>query len=157
MRVSTFWKDAERLTFCVGMTRENFLSQSCNSFSVFVNIYIYLYLLIFINIYIYLYLPIFINIYIFLYLLIFKYNPGKTNNKFITSQSFLSTDISHQRVQKECDELLVYGLVTRYGPQSVASSSGFFFFLVPNCDILSVSSVFKCNPGRTSNKFITSQ
>ena len=38
---------------------------------------------------------------------IFKYNTGKTNNKFITSQEFLSE--GKRRI-------IVYGLVTRYGP-----------------------------------------
>ena len=32
--------------------------------------------------------------------------------------------ISYRRVQEEIDELLCYGLVTRYGPQSVASAGG---------------------------------
>ena len=32
--------------------------------------------------------------------------------------------VSHGRVQKESDGFIVYGLVTRYGPQSVASASG---------------------------------
>ena len=32
--------------------------------------------------------------------------------------------MSYRRVQKESDELLYIGLVTRYGPQLVASASG---------------------------------
>ena len=32
--------------------------------------------------------------------------------------------VSYRRVQKESDELFVYGSVARYGPQSVASASG---------------------------------
>ena len=47
------------------------------------------------------------------------YNPGKTNNKFITSQSFLSSDITPTSSKgKESDEFIVYGSVTRYGPQT---------------------------------------
>ena len=53
---------------------------------------------------------------------IFKYNPGKTNNKFITSQSFLSSDITPTS-SKGKRRIIVYGLVTRYGPQSVATAS----------------------------------
>ena len=37
---------------------------------------------------------------------------GKTNNQFITSQSFLSSDIKKKAI-------ITYGSVTRYGPQSV--------------------------------------
>ena len=59
---------------------------------------------------------------IFSVLTILKYNPGKTNNKLITSQSFLSSDIvpdklERKRKRRNC---IVYGSVTRYGPQSVA-------------------------------------
>ena len=35
----------------------------------------------------------------------------------------------HRRIEKESVELLYYGLVTRYGPQSVASASGQHFKL----------------------------
>ena len=42
----------------------------------------------------------------------FKYNPGKTNNKFI----YLV--ISYRRVRKRKRRFIVYGLVARYGPQS---------------------------------------
>ena len=45
---------------------------------------------------------------------IFKYNSGKINNKFITSEPTSSR--GKQRIT-------VYGLVTRYGPQSVAQRS----------------------------------
>ena len=38
---------------------------------------------------------------------IFRYNSGKTNDKFITSQQFLSSDIIwYRRARKESDELL---------------------------------------------------
>ena len=42
------------------------------------------------------------------------------NDKFITSRSFLSSDLSYRRVrkEKESDELLYTVWVTRYGPQS---------------------------------------
>ena len=55
---------------------------------------------------------------------IFKYNPGKTIDKFITSQSFLSSYIIPTSLkEKESGELLYTVLVTRYGPQSVVSAS----------------------------------
>ena len=46
---------------------------------------------------------------------------GKTNNKFITSRSFLSSDIMPTSWKKKATNYRIYGLVTRYGPQ-------FFFF-----------------------------
>ena len=49
---------------------------------------------------------------------------GKTDNKFITTQSFLSSDIIPTYVQNESDELLYTVLVTRYGPQSVTEVRG---------------------------------
>ena len=48
--------------------------------------------------------------------------------------------------------VLAYGLVTRYGPQSVASRVCF----APNCNIFSVLSIFKCNLGETNDKFVAS-
>ena len=50
---------------------------------------------------------------------IFKYNPGKTNNKFITFWSFLSicNDIIPTS-SKRRRRFIVYGLVARYGPQT---------------------------------------
>ena len=54
----------------------------------------------------------------------YTYNPGKTNNKFITSRSFLFSDIVSTSSKKESDELLYTVLVTRYGPQLVTSASG---------------------------------
>ena len=63
------------------------------------------------------------NCNIFSVLCIFKYNPGKTDDKFITFQSFPSSDIiPTSSKEKENDELLY--TVTRYGPQLVASASG---------------------------------
>ena len=58
---------------------------------------------------------------LFSVLSIFKWNKmDKTNNKFITSQSFLLSDIIPTSLKgKESDELLLYGSVTRYGLQSV--------------------------------------
>ena len=50
---------------------------------------------------------------------------GKTNNKFITYQQFLSSDIiPTSSKEKESDELLYMVLVARYGPQSIANASG---------------------------------
>ena len=48
----------------------------------------------------------------------------KTNNKPVKSllNNFYPV-ISHRRAQKESVEFVVYGLVTRYGPQSAASAS----------------------------------
>ena len=46
---------------------------------------------------------------------------GETNNKFITSPWFLSSDTDE--LKKKSDELLYTVLVTRYGPQSVASAT----------------------------------
>ena len=63
---------------------------------------------------------------------ILKYNPGETNNKFITSV------ISYGRVQKESDELLY----VRFG-RSLWSAIG-----LP-------AQVVKWKPGKT-NKFINS-
>ena len=55
---------------------------------------------------------------------IFKYNSDKTNNKFISSESFLSSDvIPTNSKEKESDELLYTVLVARYGPQLVASAN----------------------------------
>ena len=55
---------------------------------------------------------------------------GKTNNinlsiniNLLLLSNFYPV-ISYRRVQKISDELLFYDLVTRYGPQSVASASG---------------------------------
>ena len=48
---------------------------------------------------------------------------GKTKNKSITSQSFLSSDITARRVQKKAANYRVLGSVARYGPQSAASAS----------------------------------
>ena len=69
------------------------------------------------------------NCNIFSVLSIFKYNTGKTNDKFISL--FLSLlllnhfypVISHRRVSKRKRRIIVCGSVTRYGPQSVASAS----------------------------------
>ena len=58
------------------------------------------------------------NCNIFSDLSIFKCSPG--NNKFITSQQFLSSDIIIPTNSKRKRRIIVYGLVTRYGPQSVA-------------------------------------
>ena len=84
---------------------------------------------------------------------IFKYNLGKTNDKFITFQSFLSSDIVPTS-SKESDELLYTVLVARYGPQSVNLLR---WNLSQNCNIFSVLSIFKYNVGKTNDKFITSQ
>ena len=56
----------------------------------------------------------------------FKWSKiGKANDKFITSRWFLSSDtIPTSSREKESDELLYKVLVARYGPQSVASASG---------------------------------
>ena len=63
------------------------------------------------------------NCYIFSVLKILKYNPGRTNDKFITSRSFLSSDITPTSSNRK-RRIIVYGLVTRYGPQSAASANG---------------------------------
>ena len=54
--------------------------------------------------------------------------------------------------QKDNDEYIVHGSVTRYGPQSVASASGLTScathvgnFLFQNCNIFSVLTIFKWN------------
>ena len=66
-----------------------------------------------------------------------KYNPDKTNNKFIiTSQSFLSGDViltSSKRKRR-----IVYGSVTRYGPRASCQRKGVNF---QNCNIFSVLSI----------------
>ena len=50
-------------------------------------------------------------------------NPGETNNKlFITSQQFLSSAIIPSSSKRK-RRIIVYGLVTRYDPQSIASAS----------------------------------
>ena len=49
---------------------------------------------------------------------IFKYNPGKTNNKFILNNFY---PVIYRRVQKESDKLLYTVCVTRYGPHLVAN------------------------------------
>ena len=59
---------------------------------------------------------------VFSVLSIFKYNPGKINNQFITSQLFLSSDVPTSPKRKL--RIVVQGSVARYGPQSVASVSG---------------------------------
>ena len=67
--------------------------------------------------------------------------------------------------EKEATNYCVRFGHARYGPQSVASASGFNFwmsrtsrnFLPQNCDIFSVLSIFKYNPGKANNKFITSR
>ena len=59
---------------------------------------------------------------IFSVLSIFKYKSDKTNNKFVTSQSFLFSNIPTSSKRKR--RIIVYGLVSRYGPQSVTSASG---------------------------------
>ena len=49
----------------------------------------------------------------------FNYNTGKINNKFINNFSIISIQwYSYRRVQKRKPRIVVYGLVTRYGPQS---------------------------------------
>ena len=57
------------------------------------------------------------------YLLVFSVYLSKTNNTFITSQWFLSSDITptNSRIKRR---IIAYGLVARYGPQSVASANG---------------------------------
>ena len=51
---------------------------------------------------------------------------GKTNDKFIAFQSFLSSDIPTSSERKR--RIIVYGLVTRYGPQSTATHVENFLF-----------------------------
>ena len=57
----------------------------------------------------------------------------------------------------------MYGLVARYGPQSVANVNGMTcharreLFVPKLQDFLGILGIFKCNPGKTNNKFITSQ
>ena len=75
--------------------------------------------------------------------------------------------MSYRRVQKEkkATNYRMYGSVTRYGPQSVAinllrlndvpRTSRTFF--PKRCNISSVLSIFKYNPGKTNNKFIISR
>ena len=91
--------------------------------------------------------------------------------------------ISYRRIQKDSDELLYRVLVTRYGPQSVAqvvretltSWAGMtrhvrrelfvpklqyflsFKYIIVYIWYIIVLSIFKCNPGKVNNKFITSQ
>ena len=55
----------------------------------------------------------------FKYIYIYIYNPDETNDKLVTSWSFLSGDVAPtSSKEKESDGLLC--TVTRYGPQSVA-------------------------------------
>ena len=65
-----------------------------------------------------------LTILVVLVLSIFKYKAGKTNNKFITSLSFLSGDIISTSSKRK-RRIIVYDSVTRYGPRSVASASGY--------------------------------
>ena len=52
------------------------------------------------------------NCNVFSILIIFEYNPGRTNNKFISSWSFLSTDVvPTSSKEKENDELYTRSLV----------------------------------------------
>ena len=58
--------------------------------------------------------------------------------------------------------IIVYGLVTRYGPQSEQEVNHLALerrldenCLPQNCNILSVLSVFKYNSGKTNNQFVT--
>ena len=56
---------------------------------------------------------------------IFKWDKtGKANDKFITSQSFLSSDVVSTSIKRK-RRIILYGLVTRYGPQSVAQRKWF--------------------------------
>ena len=65
---------------------------------------------------------------------IVKYNPGKTNNKFVKSLfTNFYPDISHRQVQKESDVLLYAVLVTRYGPQSITLRNNNFTLFWENC------------------------
>ena len=68
---------------------------------------------------------------------------SKTNDKSITFQSFLSivtirTDEFKQR-KVESNEYIVYGLVTRYGPQSVAQRKR--ILLSPSLEYFSVRTI----------------
>ena len=51
-----------------------------------------------------------------------KYNSGKTDNEFVTSRSFLSSDTVPTSSRRKRRALSRTVLVTRYGPQSVASA-----------------------------------
>ncbi|KAF3420761.1 hypothetical protein E2986_10670 [Frieseomelitta varia] len=62
-----------------------------------------------------------LKLYLTLYLSKTKW--AKQINKFITSQSFLSSDIIPTSSKRK-RRIIVYGSVTLYGPQSVASVSG---------------------------------
>ena len=72
--------------------------------------------------------------------------------------------ISHRRDQKESDELLytVWSLVTVRNrlPAQVVNLSRCNVprreYLAQNCNILSVLSILKYDPGKTNNKFIAS-
>ena len=95
------------------------------------------------------------NCNIFSVLSVFKYNAGKTNNKFVKLllNNFYSV-ISYRRVRKESDKLLYTVLVTRYGPQvvnllrcnDVSRTSRIFFF--QNHDVCSVLSIFEVKQNR---------
>ena len=54
---------------------------------------------------------------------IFKYNPRRTNNRFITSQCYFYpvTELIIRTSSNRKRRIIVYGLVARYGPESVAS------------------------------------
>ena len=52
-----------------------------------------------------------------------EYKKGKIINKFITSRSFLSSDITPTSSKRKW-RIIIYGSVTRYVPQSVAKASG---------------------------------
>ena len=59
---------------------------------------------------------------------IFKYNQGETNNKFILNLLLIiSMQWYYRRVHTESNDIIVYGLVTRYGPQSIASATWLTF------------------------------
>ncbi|KOX71901.1 hypothetical protein WN51_03046 [Melipona quadrifasciata] len=62
-----------------------------------------------------------LNFDLFSLLSIFKYNPGKMTNLLLLNNFY--PVISYRPVRKEKRRIVVYGLVTRYGPQSVASAS----------------------------------
>ena len=65
------------------------------------------------------------NCNIFSVLSVFKYNSSKTSNKFITSQSFLSSDIiPTSSKENDSDELLYTDSVTRYGPRTTCQRQG---------------------------------
>ena len=59
----------------------------------------------------------------YIYLGIFKYNPGETNNKFILNNFYSVYRFNIPMSSKRKRRIIVYGSVTRYGPQSVASAS----------------------------------